>query len=120
MRQVIDLLLLLLALYAGGGIIVAAWLLARGLGRFDPNARGTSPAFRVLVTPGLIGLWPLMLRRARLAQRGRPAPVTRDMRTHRRAHLVVWLVLTPLLLGAVAWLAAVRPPAPASTSGARP
>lgn len=112
MRDAVTMLLAGIALYAGAGLLVAVWLLARGLGRVDAGARAAPLAFRAIITPGLIGLWPVMLRRARRAKRALPPPVTRDMRPHRRAHLLIWLVLTPVLIGGVLMLAFNRPPAP--------
>ena len=46
--------------YAAIGAIVAAAFLLIGIDRVDPSSRG-SYLFRVLIAPGLIGLWPLVL-----------------------------------------------------------
>ena len=46
--------------YGGFGVAVAAVFLAFGLDRVDPSARG-SLAFRPLLVPGLVLLWPLVL-----------------------------------------------------------
>jgi len=85
-------------LYAIIGAAVAAWFLLMRLDRIDPAARGAY-AFRPLLIPGLMLLWPLVL--LRCAGRLSAAP-----RHHRRTHFRIWLVLSailPLLLfGAVA------------------
>ena len=57
-------------LYAMAGGIVAVLFLTVGIGRIDPSARG-SYLFRVLMIPGTVGLWPLVLVRWwRLEQEG--------------------------------------------------
>lgn len=48
--------------YATIGMAVAAAFLTLGIGRVVPNARA-SYVFRVLLIPGAILLWPLVLRR---------------------------------------------------------
>lgn len=51
------------------GGLVAVLFLAFGIDRIEPNARGAW-AFRPLIAPGLILIWPLVLWRWRLAARG--------------------------------------------------
>ena len=55
-------LLTALEIYAAIGAIVTAAFLFVGLDRIDPSARGAY-AFRPLVIPGAILLWPLVLKR---------------------------------------------------------
>ena len=85
-------------LYAVVGAVVAAWFLLLQLDRIDPAARGAY-AFRPLLIPGLMLLWPLVLLRCA----GRLSSTSRH---HRRTHFRVWLVLSALLpllvFGAVA------------------
>ena len=64
-------LLEVLAIYLAGGTIVALLLVAFGLGRIDPAARKAPWAFRLLVLPGVIAMWPLFVRR--LIAAGRPS-----------------------------------------------
>lgn len=54
---------LLLAAYALGGLLFAAAFLVAGLGRIDPQARGASLGFRLIIAPGVAAFWPLLLRR---------------------------------------------------------
>ncbi len=61
-------------LYLAAGVWVAAWLVRRGLSRLDPRAEGGSWGFRLVVLPGLVALWPLLLMRA---LRGTPLPEER-------------------------------------------
>ena len=57
--------------YGLAGLVVAAAFLFRGLDRIDPAARGAY-AFRPLLVPGLVLLWPLVLWRWRVLARERP------------------------------------------------
>ncbi|NGM20348.1 hypothetical protein G3576_10010 [Roseomonas stagni] len=55
-------------LYAAVGLIVGLAFLLRGIDRVDPAARGAH-AFRPLILPGLVLLWPVVAWRwARLAR----------------------------------------------------
>lgn len=49
------------ALYAAAGAVFAALFLSLGLSRIDNGAKGAGLGFRLLIIPGLIALWPLML-----------------------------------------------------------
>lgn len=52
-----------LGLYFGLGLLVGVLYLFGGAGRIDPAAKGKGLPLRVrlLILPGIIGLWPLML-----------------------------------------------------------
>ena len=117
------LLLTLLGFYLGGGLVFALWFAWRGAAGLDPVAAGGSRGFRLLVIPGAAALWPLLLRRL---LRGRTAAPRRAAGTgHRRAHLLLWATVGPLLLVfvVVAWQARpevpVQEPPPAVTEGGR-
>jgi hypothetical protein len=85
-------------LYAVIGAVVAVWFLLLRLDAIDPTAHGAY-AFRPLLIPGLMLLWPLVLLRCA----GR---LSANARRLRRKHFRIWMVLSvvlPLLLfGAVA------------------
>lgn len=49
------------AVYAAAGAVFALAFLVLGLTRIDNGAKGAGLAFRLLILPGLIALWPLML-----------------------------------------------------------
>src|SRR5277367_5273519 len=87
-----------LEVYGVVGAVVAAWFVLLRLDDIDAAARGAF-AFRPLLIPGLMLLWPLVL----LRQLGR---LSADARQLRRRQLRVWMLLSvvlPLLLfGAVA------------------
>jgi len=49
--------------YALLGALFATAFVTRGVQRIDSGARGTGIAFRLLLIPGTIAFWPLLLRR---------------------------------------------------------
>jgi hypothetical protein len=54
-----------LVLLVAGGYLLAGFLfglafVTLGVTRIDPAARGTSAAFRLLILPGSLALWPLL------------------------------------------------------------
>ncbi|MBO6688044.1 MAG: hypothetical protein NXH70_10625 [Hyphomonas sp.] len=58
-----ETLVLALGIYALIGLLVGLIYVFGGAGRIDPAAKGKGLPFRVrlLVLPGIAGLWPLML-----------------------------------------------------------
>jgi hypothetical protein len=57
----LDLVLIALGVYALIGIIIGVPLLLLGLNRIDPLIRSSSISVRLLLLPGIITLWPIML-----------------------------------------------------------
>ncbi len=51
-----------LGAYAMLGAIFAIAFVARGIGSVDPVAKDSSVGFRLIVFPGVVALWPLLLR----------------------------------------------------------
>ena len=79
--------------YGAIGAVVAAWFLLWRIERVDASARGAY-AFRPLLIPGLMLLWPLVLWRAR-------TPASLPHRSFRQGHRRIWIglaLLLPLLL----------------------
>lgn len=58
-----EFLVLGLGIYAGLGLLVGLIYMFGGGGRIDPAAKGKGLPVRVrlMILPGIIGLWPLML-----------------------------------------------------------
>jgi hypothetical protein len=87
--------------YLALGLCAAAAFLAFGLSRVSASARGAY-AFRVLIVPGLVLLWPHVLFRWRgLALHGEEGFRRPNLPRQRQAHAVVWraaVVLVPALL----------------------
>ncbi|MCA9303578.1 MAG: hypothetical protein KC996_05600 [Phycisphaerales bacterium] len=57
----LDLILLVLACYALVGILVSVPLVAFGIQRIDPVMRSSPLSARLLMFPGSVALWPIML-----------------------------------------------------------
>lgn len=55
--------LIALANYVVIGLVVAVPFVSFGIGRVDPAAKTAPWSFRVLVLPGVIAMWPLVLSR---------------------------------------------------------
>ena len=51
-----------LGVYALLGTIFATAFVVRGIGFVDPVAKGSTIGFRLVVFPGVVALWPLLLR----------------------------------------------------------
>lgn len=49
--------------YAAIGLVFALLFVTRGVTRVDPAAIGGSIGFRILIIPGVIAFWPLLMRR---------------------------------------------------------
>lgn len=56
-------LVLAIGLYFALGLLVGLIFMFGGAGRIDPTAKGKGLPFRarILILPGIIGLWPIML-----------------------------------------------------------
>lgn len=66
----VSVLLLLIAAYLVAGFVFACAFHARGLRVVDPNTHaGATALFRLLISPGVIALWPLLALRWRAASR---------------------------------------------------
>ena len=59
-----------LAVYLVAGVVFAVPFIWKGAGAVDPVARGGTAGFRILITPGVVVLWPAMLAKWRRARRG--------------------------------------------------
>jgi len=73
------------------GAIFALFFLTIGIDRIDEDARGAY-VFRILIAPGVILLWPLVLWRWWTLETGRDQWRQRYL-PPRRSHGAVWLVL---------------------------
>jgi hypothetical protein len=62
-----EVILWILAAYAGIGVVFAFAFVTRGVGRIDHAAAGAPWSFRVLIFPGAAVLWPLLLAKWRHA-----------------------------------------------------
>ena len=51
------------AVYIALGVVFALPFVTLGVGRVDPAAARGTVGFRIIVLPGVVALWPLLLRR---------------------------------------------------------
>jgi len=58
-----------IAIYVAVGVVIAVPFVTVGVGRIDPAAHGVRWTFRALVFPGVVALWPFILRRWLFARR---------------------------------------------------
>lgn len=65
-------IVVLAAGYAAVGLLFGLAFVTIGVTRLDPAARGTSVAFRVVILPGSVALWPFLLRKWASATRTLP------------------------------------------------
>jgi hypothetical protein len=118
------------ALYAGVGLLFAIPFAVRGAAAIDPVARHATWGFRLLILPGAVLLWPWMLAKWRRAvarsARGAAPEVAGEAvaswmprsEALRARALVLWLVLGPLALAALAVALLVKPARPAAADDA--
>jgi len=57
-----------LGVYVALGLVFAVGFALRGAARIDPDARGATWGFKLLIVPGSAALWPLLLVRWMRAQ----------------------------------------------------
>lgn len=60
---IIQVILWLIAAYLGCGIVFSIAFLRKGIQLIDENARHSSIGFRLIILPGIIALWPFLLKK---------------------------------------------------------
>lgn len=78
---VAQIIVWLLGIYALLGLLFAPFFVLRGVEQLDPSAQQSTWGFRVLIVPGVMALWPLLLLRL---LRGVPHPPIEN-NAHRKA-----------------------------------
>jgi hypothetical protein len=58
---VAEIILWICGLYLTAGLVFAIIFLWRGVAALDPSAAGTTLAFRAVILPGCVALWPWLL-----------------------------------------------------------
>ena len=56
-----SILLMILGLYVALGLLIGLAFVLRGVNRVDPVAADSPWVFRVVILPGCVGLWPVVL-----------------------------------------------------------
>ena len=69
--NMLDTVLIVVAVYALLGVLFALWFVTLGVSRLDQGARGGPIGFRVLIFPASAALWPVLA--LKLARRPREA-----------------------------------------------
>ena len=110
MVELVRIGLWLLAAHGAAGVVFAVLFHRRGAATIDPATGRTGWGFRLVITPGIIALWPLLALRWRRTASGRTflgepgAPVApRRLRT---VHGLAWkalAVVIPLVVAAALW-----------------
>ena len=93
------------------GLAVAVPFLTFGIDRVDEDARGAY-MFRVLIVPGVVAIWPIVLWRWWVLETGRDAWPYRHL-PERAAHRPMWMVAAPLIALALIGGLALRQTPPA-------
>ena len=98
---VVILVLMIIVVYLIAGFLFAIPFLWKGVGQIDEAAKGSGLGFRIIILPGAIVFWPLLLKKMDEIQRN----VIMNKKL-RRAHRISWSFLAVLLpVGLVlAWL----------------
>lgn len=99
--MLIQLLMTAAITYAIAGFAVAIAAHARGLRRLDPAATSAPLGFRLIITPGLIALWPIVLTRIVRGTTPDTAPSLRGWSTTGLIHRITWLVAPLLVVGVI-------------------
>ena len=109
----------MVAVHLGMGLLFAGAFQFLGLRVLDPAARGAGLAFRLLITPGIIALWPWVgLRWMRAAPGGAFPGAGDEIRSPRRlrsAHGLLWkalAVVVPIGIAAAIWYRPAASPSP--------
>lgn len=110
----IAVVLLLAGAYAGLGLVFAAVFQAMGLKRFEDAAARAGWGFRLIITPGIVALWPvlLVLWVKRSGSNDAPGQLGSriSQRTLRAWHRIGWFALLVLVPVGLALALAQRPP----------
>jgi hypothetical protein len=104
--QLFSILVKLAEAYLLAGLVVAGFFFARWLKAVDPAAVGGNWGFRVLITPGVIVLWPVVVMRVFCQKSSGGADGAEALRrNHRLAFLVLTLSITFVFTAALVWRA---------------
>lgn len=64
-----EVILTSIGIYAGIGLLFAAWFVVKGVATMDPVAIHAPWSFRALIFPGVAALWPVVLKKSLAARR---------------------------------------------------
>jgi hypothetical protein len=119
MVMVIEIMVTGLGAYLAVGVLAATALHLRGLRTIDPGVIGSGFGFRLLITPGLVALWPLMIGAWRRALRGATNDPEIDSAALRRRHFWFAHIVGVVAIAGAAAALLMRPAAPPVNAGIR-
>ena len=61
MNTAVYIIFMMAGVYLAGGALFAIFFLSRGLEKMDTAAHGSGWGFRLIILPGTIVLWPVLL-----------------------------------------------------------
>jgi hypothetical protein len=100
-----------LGFYLVLGLLYGLYFISFGAGVMVPAARGAGLGFRLMILPGAIMFWPVLL--ARLIK-GYPAPAA--PRALRALHVRIWVFLVPIVALGIMMTLMLRPTDPVNDS----
>lgn len=68
----VKIILLLGLTYLLAGVVFALIFLAKGIEKVDTSARGSGIGFRLIIFPGTVALWPVLLNKWMNAKQVKP------------------------------------------------
>ena len=63
MTSIISILLIITAIYLTAGLAFAVVFVFRGVTKVDETAQGSGIGFRLIILPGTVVFWPLLLKK---------------------------------------------------------
>ena len=57
----VEILLIIVAIYLLGGVLFVIPFLMNGLEKIDEGAHGSTIGFKIIIIPGVIVFWPVLL-----------------------------------------------------------
>jgi len=70
MKQIAQLVPSLILIYVGIGLLFGMYFFVKGAAQLDPLIKDSKWSVRLLLIPGAVGLWPLLLIRLIKKQKG--------------------------------------------------
>jgi hypothetical protein len=61
MTVLVEIILMIVALYFFAGILFAIFFSIKGIQKVDPSTHGSGLGFRIIIIPGVVTLWPVLL-----------------------------------------------------------
>ncbi len=58
---IVEIILIVVAVYLGLGVLFVIPFLVKGLTKVDEGAKGGTIGFKIIIIPGVIVFWPMML-----------------------------------------------------------